>query len=294
MKKLLLITFAVATTLSILTLAGCGGGVSLEDGRARIAALVERGVPESEMSALRMYLFNMETAQRTGNSSAFRTFQDSLTTALAEFEERMEVLLAESGPFMDSVRRAADDKIAQLRGLHLDAANRGKGRVDSLMQIESQKLNARYRLEAWSRELDTLVEKQQLADSLRPHFVGLWVTEKESPNPQERIIERTEIRMTADGGLTVRESRRSNTPIMREDWLFESTGTWDLLGDVAHHYITREKRVRNIFEALDPETGRWRRETHPPYDSVVAPGTKDRFAAWSALNADYKFFPIRR
>jgi hypothetical protein len=79
-----------------------------------------------------------------------------------------------------------------------------------------------------------------------------------------------------------------------QDWMFESRGTWDLLGDVAYHYITREKRVRQIYQGIDPQTGKMRRESQPPFDSTIAKGTKDRYAAWDALNKDYKRFPIKK
>jgi hypothetical protein len=120
------------------------------------------------------------------------------------------------------------------------------------------------------------------------------VTELESPDPSYKVVERTEIHMRPDGSLFIMEGKKGKgTDGTMEDWLFESRGTWDLMGDVAHHYIAREKRVRHKFKAMDPSVGKMREKIEPPYDSAVTKGTKDRFASWDALNKDYQRFPIR-
>jgi len=270
---------------------GCAKKVSVDEGKAKVAELASKGVPDREMSDIKMYIFQMETAQKTGNSSLFRLYQDSLTTALAEFETKMADILANAGPFMDSLKQACDAKVAQLKGLHLAEAEKGKKPVDSLMAIESQKLNARDRLISWSLDLDTLITQQKLADSLRGEFVGIWVMEKESPDKRYPRVERNEIHMKKDGTLFIMEGSKGKlSDVESEDWLIESYGTWDVLGDVAQHYITREKRVRQIFTGIDPKTGKPRTEKLPPYDSTVAKGKKDRFASWDALNKEYKRF----
>ena len=285
-----LVVAAMAACMAV----GCGSKVSVEEGKAKIEELASKGVPEREMSDLKMYLYQMETAKTTGNSSQFKTYQDSLTRALADFEGKMTAILEQAGPFMDSLRRACDDKIAPLKGLHLEAAEKGKGPVDSLMQIESQKMYARNRLVAWSLELDTLAAQQKLADSLRGEFVGKWIMEKASPDPKHKMVERKEIVMRANGTLSIMEGRKGQiNDYESEDWLFESSGTWDVMGDVAYHYITKEKRVRQIFEGIDPQTGKRRKESQPPYDSTVAKGSRDNSWSWSELGKEgFHRFPI--
>jgi len=270
---------------------GCAKKVSIEEGKAKVQELASKGVPDREMSDIKMYIFQMETAQKTGNNSLFSTYQDSLTAALAAFETKMADILANAGPFMDSLKQACDGKVAQLKGLHLAAAEKGKKPIDSLMAIESQKLYARDRLEAWALELDTLVTLQKLADSLRGEFIGIWVMEKESPDKRYPRVERNEIHMKKDGTLFIMEGGKGKLDdFSSDDWLFESYGTWDLLGDVAQHYITREKCVRQIFTGKDPQTGKMRTEKKPTYDSTVVKGKKDRFVAWDELNKEYKRF----
>jgi hypothetical protein len=285
-----LVVAALAACLAV----GCGSKVSVEEGRAKIEELASKGVPEREMSDIKMYLFQMETAKKTGNSSLFKTYQDSLTRALGEFEGKMTAILEQTGPFMDSLRRACDDKIALLNGLHLEAAGKGKGLVDSLMQIESQKMYARNRLETWSFELDTLVTLQKLADSLRKEFVGKWIMEKASSDPKHKMVERTEIVMRPNGTLSILEGRKGQlNDYESEDWMFESSGTWDVMGDVAYHYITKEKRVRQIFEGIDPQTGKRRKEAQLPYDSTITKGTKDNAMSWNDFEkAGFHRFPI--
>ena len=291
-KTVLLLTAALAVCLSLGL--GCSKKVSIEEGKARIKELATHGVPERYMSNLKIYISQMETAKRIGNGNQFRTYQDSLTAALAEFEAKMAELLNESGPYMDSLMKTSDEKIAGLRGLHLEAAQKGRAAVEALMQTESEKLRARNRLEAFALDVDTLVIQQRVADSLRDRYIGIWIMEREAADPRFKLVERTEIHMRPDGSLFIMEGKRGNiSENAKEDWMFESSGTWDLMGDVAHHYITKEKRIRQIFEGIDPATGKWRKETQPPYDSTVAKGTKDRFASWSTLNEDFTRFPVR-
>jgi len=271
--------------------AGCAKKVSLEEGRAKVQELASKGVPERDMSDIKMYIFNMDMAQKTGNSSSFRIYQDSLTGALVIFEAQMAEKLATAGPFMDSLAAVCDGKVALLNGLHLEAAQKGKKVVDSLRAIESQKLYARSRLEDWSIDLDTLIMQQKLADSLRGEFVGIWVKEEESPDPRLKRVERTEIHMRKDGTLFIMEGGKGKLDdVSSDDWLIESYGTWDVLGDAAQHYITREKLVRQIYTGIDPQTGKLRTDKKAPYDSTVAKGKKDRFASWDALNKDFKRF----
>ncbi|GBU20388.1 hypothetical protein R80B4_00265 [Fibrobacteres bacterium R8-0-B4] len=270
---------------------GCAKKVSIEEGRAKIQELASKGVPEREMSDIKMYLFQMETAQKTGQNYQFRMYQDSLTAALGAFEARMSEILANAGPFMDSLKRVCDGKMASLKGLHLEAAEKGKRSIDSLMAIESQKLYARSRLEDWSLDLDTLIMQQKLADSLRGEFVGIWVMEKESPDKRYKRVERTEIHMKKDGSLFIMEGGKGKLDdYSSDDWLFESYGTWDVMGDVAQHYITREKLVRQIFTGIDPQTKKLRTEKKTPYDSTIAKGKKAKFIPWDELNKDYKRF----
>ena len=279
--------------LTIFAVMGCGSKVSVDEGKAKIEELAAKGVPEREMSSLKMYLFQMETAKKTGNSSVFRTYQDSLTRELGSFESKMNALFESAGPFIDSVKKVNDEKMLNLKGLHLSEAQKTAAVVDSIMQT-NQKLMARSRIEAFSLDLDTLVQQQKVADSLRPMFAGRWITESESADRQYKIVERTEIHMRNDGTLFIMEGRKGDTgPDSREHWEFNSTGTWDLLGDVAHHYITKEKRVRQEFQFRD-QSGKWNKKAEPPYDSTITKGAKDRYAAWESLNKDYKRFPIGR
>ncbi|MCL2690290.1 MAG: hypothetical protein FWE57_10660 [Chitinispirillia bacterium] len=290
MKKVL---FAAAAALTIFAVTGCGNKVSIEEGKAKIEELSQRGVPERKMSTLKMYLFQMETAKKTGNSSIFRTYQDSLTTALRAFDAEMSELLENSGPFMDSLRAAAAEKMAGLKGLHLKEAEKGAVVVDSLMKT-NQVLWARNRLEAFALDVDTLVMKQALADSLRPLFVGRWIMEKESADRRFKVVERTEIHKRADGTLFIMEGKKGDTSEdSKEDWEFHTFGTWDLLGSVAMQSITRERRVRQTAQWRD-QSGKWNTKREAPYDSTVTPGTKDRFASWDGLNKDYKRFAIGR
>jgi hypothetical protein len=285
-----------AAVLAVVALAaavtvGCAKKVSVEEGKAKVQELASKGVPDREMSDIKMYIFQMETAQKTGNNSQFSVYRDSLTAALGTFEARMTEKLANAGPLMDSLKAVCEGKIKLLSGLHLKAAEKSKKPVDSLMAIESQKLYALSRLEDLSLDLDTLVTYQKLADSLRGEFVGIWVMEQESPDKSLKRVERTEIHLDKDGKLKIVKGGKGKLDaVASDDWLFESYGTWDVMGDVAQCFVTRDKMIRQIFTGIDPKTNQLRTEKQAPYDSVVTNGKKDEFYSWQDLNKDYKRF----
>ncbi|MDR2592016.1 MAG: hypothetical protein LBC59_04335 [Chitinispirillales bacterium] len=284
---LVLAVVALTAVVSV----GCAKKVSIEEGRAKVQELASKGVPEREMSDIKMYLFQMETAQKTGQNYQFRMYQDSLTAALGVFEARMAEILSNAGPIMDSLKRVCDGKMASLKGLHLEAAEKAKRPVDSLMGIESQKMYALSRFQDLSLDLDTLVTYQKLADSLRGELVGIWIMEMESPDKSLKRVERTEIHLNKDGKLFIMKGGKGKLDaVASDDWLFESSGTWDMIGDVVQCNITRDKLIRQIFTGIDPQTGKLRTEKKAPYDSVVTKGKKDEFYSWQDLNKDYKRF----
>ncbi len=284
----------VTLSLVLVLFSGCGSKVSIEQAKAKIDELAAKGVPESDMADLKLFLYQMETAKKTGSSGIYRLYQDSLTKALGDFEANMTSLLEKAGPAIDSLKKITDEKMAKLKGLHLKNAEPTKGIIDSLIK-NTQPLMARARLEKFDLELDTLIMQQNLADSVRKQIVGAWVLEKESPDPQFNVVERTEIVMKPDGSLFIMERKKGKTSESSiEDWEYRSTGTWDLMGDVAVHYITNEKRIRQNFQYVDQKTGKWKKESKPPYDSTYSNHAKDREVAYEELKRDFKKFPIKK
>ncbi|MFP4013627.1 MAG: hypothetical protein ACLFVQ_06045 [Chitinispirillaceae bacterium] len=291
MKKLCSL-FAVA--LVLLLSAGCSSKISVEEAKAKIEELAAKGVPEEDMQDVRMYLYQMETSKKSGNTGTFRNYQDSLHSALGSFETRMTKLLEESGPVIDSLKKVCEEKKTKLTGLHLKEAEPNVAKIDSLLNA-NQLLMARARLEKFNLDLDTLIMEQKTADSLREHFVGAWVMEKESEDKRYNVVERTEIHMRPDSTLYIMEKKKGKTSDNTiEDWEFRSTGTWDIKGDVAYHYINKEKCVRHHFHSRNPETGKWKKQSKEPYDSTITNGSKDRYAVYADLDKDFKKFPIRR
>ncbi|MFP4164077.1 MAG: hypothetical protein ACLFQB_09605 [Chitinispirillaceae bacterium] len=286
--------FLSVTALVLLLSAGCSSKISIEEAKAKIQKLADKGVPEEEMQDVRMFLHQMESAKKTGNTGTFRTYQDSLDYALANFETKMTKILQESGPIVDSLKKVTEEKMGKLKRLHLESAEPTAQKIDSLIKAK-QLLLARDRLEKFDGELDTLVKEQKTADSLWGDFVGCWVLEKESPDKKFNVVERTEIHMRPDSSLFIVEKKKGKTSEnTRDDWEFRSTGTWDVKGDVAHHHIEKEKCVRQKFWSRNPETGKWKKQIKPPYDSTVSDGSKDRYAVYEDLKEDFKKFPVRR
>ncbi len=287
------IFFTGVLLLITLLVVGCGQKITIEEAESRIADLRDRGVPRREMTRISMYLNHMKTAKSIGNSANYTKYRDSLYNALNDFEERMGVLLEESAAVIASLRAAAEEKGEPLKGLHLKEAQKLFATVDSLIEVPSPLL-ARTRLETLDLQLDTLLEQQALADSLRSHFVGAWVMEEESPDSRFNVVKRHEIHLRPDGSLYMMDrSRGTTSATTRDDWEFQSEGKWDLMGDVAFKYVTNDKRVRYNFQRLDPETNRWVTESKPAYDSTVTDSSKDGYITYEVLKSDYRRFPLR-
>ncbi len=274
----------------LFTYMGCGPKkVTLEDAETRIEALRSQGVPEGEMSKIKVYLYQMKSSKKSGNTGIFRKFQDSMDVALVALEERMGNSLAASKPIIDSLSKLAAERKTNLKGRHLKTADSMIVIADSLAN-NNMPLQAKAKWEHIALLMDTLDQLQKEADSLRSKFVGTWVIEQEAVDKRYNAVRRKEITFRKDGTLRVLESKHGQSDAyLKEAWKFISNGKWDLFGDLALMSIEKEKCTRQEFWKKT-NSGKWKHDKLPTYDSTITDGRKDDAIYYKDLKEEYKWF----
>lgn len=289
--KYLISSFLIVTVL--FTYMGCGPKkVTLEDAEARIEALRSQGVPEGEMSKIKVYLYQMKSSKKSSNTGIFRKYQDSMDVALAALETKMGSSLAASKPIIDSLTKLAAERKTALKGRHLKTADSMIVIADSLAN-NNMPLQAKAKWEHIALLLDTLDVLQKEADSLRSKFVGTWVIEQEAIDSKKyNAVRRKEITLRKDGSLRIHEKKKGKSDdYLKEDWEFISKGKWELFGDLALLDITSEKCTRQNFWKKQ-KNGTWKLDKLPTYDSTFASELerKDDAIYYKDLKEEYKWF----
>jgi tRNA G37 N-methylase Trm5 len=115
--------------------------------------------------------------------------------------------------------------------------------------------------------------------------IGTWAGERvpTAEGFKAKALEKKQFEFSADGKLHAVESMKGQTDeFLKEDWQFESWGTWDIKGDTVLLKITRELCQKQVFENFREVDGKkkWVREEKPTYDTTITDGSKDRYMTW--------------
>jgi len=218
-------------------------------------------------------------------SQKAKALSEELTRLEAWFQQALE----STKPELKAARAAVDSQKAELTGLHLRAADSMLTRVDSL-EDAGRILQARATLAKVEAMLPALHESQKKATKLKGRVVGIW---REVARPDAAGATSVEIRTYTfgkDGSLKTSEKKKGKSNVgLKEDWAFESWGTWDMKGDTVHMHIEREKCLRQIYETLVKKNGRerWERNAGPAYDSTITDGRKDQWIAYTDLDESF-------
>ncbi len=79
-------------------------------------------------------------------------------------------------------------------------------------------------------------------------------------------------------------------PKLKEDWKFESYGTWEMKGDTIHILTDRFVCPRqNLWELkVVDEKEQWVLNEQPTFDDSVTDGSQDRHISYSNLIEDFR------
>jgi len=270
----------------------CGKkGPSIEE---RIKTLEEKGVPDSVLSSVKVYLYNVKNLGKTGQMGKVRLYKDSLKTGIAGAEAWFDKAMQDNKVYIEQIKKSIDERKAKLSGLPLKDCDSMLKVADSFVSV-NWLIQARTRFEQLDAAMATFLSNQEKADALRPKLIGTWkdVHTVRPPEDEEgahyKAVETRIYKFGKDGAFSgVEEMHGQTTPFMKEDWKFLSWGTFDLMGDSIYLFVTREKCTQQIFTQLNAKTGKWDRNVKPTYDSTVTNNKKDKFITYDDLKIAFK------
>jgi hypothetical protein len=286
------LAYGLACSLIAVAAASCGKkGPSAED---RIKALETKGVPDSVLSNVKLYLYNIENFAKTGQSGNGGLYKDSLKTGLAAAEAWYEKTMRESNGYIESIKKTIADRKAGLSGLPLRDCDSLLKVADSFVAINWM-IQARLQFEKLDSVMPTLLENQKKAAEIRPKLFGTWKNVHILRPPEDekgahyKAVETSIYSFAKNGAFNgIEEKLGQSTPFLKEDWKFLSWGTYDLLGDSIYLFITREKCAKQIYTQLNIKTNTWERKVQPTYDSTITNNKKDKFITYDDLKQDFK------
>ena len=269
----------------------CGKkGPTIEE---RIKALEEKGVPDSVLANVKVYLYQVTSARKAAQSGKMRTYNDSLKKGIVIAEAWYEQAMQTNRPIIDKLRASFVERKASLSGLPLQDADSLLAIADSLI-AKDWLVQARTKMEDFDTVMGILVKNEERAKEIRKQIVGTWkdVHVLEAPEDLGMRFSAKEVRVFkfgADGSFESSEERHGQTtPFLKEDWKFLSWGKWDLMGDTIYQFITREKCTQQWYTQKNVKLNKWEKKEHPTYDSTITNGAKDRFIVYSDLKIEFK------
>ena len=289
MRHMLLAALIALATVPFLS--GCGvSQKQIDDAELRIKTLSEKGLPDSVLSDARIYLQQAKDGMMRHNDQFANIGRDSIIfikKAEAIYAAESERQKTEVTALLSGLKSQA----GSLSGLHKIAADSAIAVADSFVQI-----GWLFQAEGKAKEaqivLDTLKQMQVRADELAPQVPGTWkctntYTSKEFKDVN--AIENKIFTFSPDGKAMMVETKKGiSAASLKEDWAFNSWGTWALRGDTILLSVSRFKIVKQDFWKRPAPGTPWKAEPGPTYDSTITDHSQDRFIVWSDLTLDFK------
>jgi hypothetical protein len=287
--------FIMVSALSVIALVG-GCSVSqrsLDDAQRRIDALKAKGVPDSSLSTALVYLYQAKDANQRGNKGLAHLSADSMRILIAQAEALYSENLIKLRPTVDSLIFVINKAKSELTGLQVK-------KLDSAMKVIesfSQK-NWIYQVEAISKAvvadmLPQLKFNEARARELRGRIPGEWVCTNKTKNDENKAINSVEKKVftfNKDGTANLVETKKGqSSQVLKEDYEFDSHGTYDFLGDTVMIFIKRFAAVKQNFENQVDKNGKkvWELKKEPTYDSIITDGSQDRWIPFTEMQTDF-------
>jgi hypothetical protein len=282
---------AFACGMALLFATGCGvSEKKLKDAEQRMESLQHGGVPDSLLTEARVLIVQARTAKQLGNGIGARTDFDSAITILAKAESGYGATTAQVKPFVGSLRKTLGDKKLNFSGAILRQADSLLALVDSLVKANKWP-EAKIKVLDVDTAFTSLVKSNAIARELRSRLIGTWIGTQAIKDDGAKAIEKKSFAFGSDGKVAIVEERSGITnPTLKEDWKFESWGSWDLVGDTILLFVNREKCDKQIYLNLKQSGTKkeWVKTEKPPYDSTITGGKKDRFVTFDVIKSGYK------
>ncbi len=292
--KLLRYFLAYGLVCSLVAIAAISCGKKGPGAENRIKALEAKGVPDSLLSNVKLYLYNINSFTKTGQMGKVGHYKDSLNAGLAAAEAGYAKAMQENKAYVESTKKSIADRKAGLTGLQLRVCDSILKIADSLVAV-NWLIQARSQFEKLDAVMPVLIENQKKAAETRPKLFGTWKnvhivrpTEDEE-GAHYKAVETSVYSFAKDGAFTGTEEKLGqSTPFMKEDWKFLSWGTYDLLGDTVFMFVNREKCAKQVYTNLNVKTKIWERKASPTYDSTITNGKRDKYVTFDDLKQSFK------
>jgi len=266
---------------------------TLDDAQKRVDVLKEKGVPDSSLSTALVYIFQAKDANQRGNKGLARLSADSMQILIAQAEAAYSDNLVKMKPEIDSLVIIMTQAKAKLTGLQAKKVDSAMKIIDSFNQknwIYQVETNAKA---AVKDLLPQLKFNEDRARELRDRLPGEWVCTNKTKSDENKAINAVEKKIfsyTRDGKCKLVETKKGqSSQVLKEDWEFDSYGTYDLLGDTVFMFINRFVCAKQNFDNLSTKDGKktWTLKKEPTYDSAITDGSQDRWIPYTDLQKDF-------
>lgn len=292
-------SLSIVLSLSLIIVIGaCGVSQrTLDNAQKRIDALKLKGVPDSSLSTAIVYLFQAKDSDQRGNKGLARRSADSMRILIAQAEAAYQDNLIKKKPEIDDLILQLTRAKTQLTGLQLKKLDSAMRVIDSFNQkswIYQTEYNAKL---TFNKLLPVLKFNEERAGELRSRLPGEWVctnVSKNTENKEVHTVEKKIFTFTDDGKCKLVENKiGQSSPVLKEDWEFVSSGTYDFLGDTIFMFIDHFARARQNIDTVDAAIFKerkkkvWGRKSEPAYDSAITDGSQDRWIPFIDLQRDF-------
>lgn len=271
----------------ILILSGCGPSEKkLVEGESRIEALASKGVPDSILSGAKVHIYQARTQNKLGNTTGAGNHYDSMLTLLESAETWYAKTMEELKPVIDAKQKEYAEKKNELSGMQLEVLNERVTVIDSFVKM-NWLLQAKWKSDKLDSIMAGLIEDEATVKKLRPKLIGTWKRVDREGN----AVRKERFTYKKDGSFQgVEEKKGQSSEVLKEDWKFISSGTFDLKGDTIYMFIEKEKCPRQVYWNYKQKGGKkfWEKFQAPTYDSTITDGKKDKFVTYEYLKKFYR------
>jgi hypothetical protein len=294
MKKLI---FLGPLVLSVILLGGCSVSQrAIDDAQKRINELKAKGVPDSSLSDAVKYLYGASYAKQKDEKTMARKSMDSARILIAQAEALYLENAVRMKPYTDSVVAVLSKARGEFTGLQLKKLDSAMTVIDSFV-----KKTWIYQIEDNSKKaidfLPMLRFSEARAKELKERLPGEWVCTNVTKSDADKSVNAVEKKIfifNKDGKVKLVETKKGQSAKnLKEDWEFQSFGTWDCFGDTINIFVDRFACVRQNFETLIEKDKKktWEKKAEKTYDSLITDHSQDRWVPFSGeggLSQDFK------
>lgn len=273
---------------------GCGVTTKkLDDAEKKIETLSQQGVSDSVLSDARVLIVQIKTSKRFGGGTASpQKLYDSVITIIAKAELGNSDVSGKLKPYVDSLRKTIDLRKHKLSGMQLKEADSLTARADSLIKM-NRWADAKVACVELDAILTSLEKDETTAKETKAKLTGSWTGVLATKNKEEKsnYVEKKVFNFAPDGKIDIVEERNGQTnEALKEDWKYQSAGTYSLKADTIFIAVIKEKCIKQVYTNQVTKNGKtqWIKNEKKPYDSVITSGKKDRFLTFSYLKENFK------